>query len=251
MVVSSRSDMGTRPPAIPRCSWESELAFRIMPSLIPSSSRRRLRLHHRDGARLKRVFDRADHPQEIADELYKLLDSELDDASVVIAQYGHPQGFVADESYKREENQRSGEKERQTRRRPDAGQGDLYSSPMPIGISDQQGTDDDSNELPKIVHDESIKKVVQFANQEYQRHAAKQDCHGPLRRAEAGNPPHSEAAEPQNNRLDNLYRGKLTGTEAIRFVEYDVQLEATRRRNLHLRQCPRDERDSDEIENEP
>ena len=124
------------------CCQRLESAFAIMSAFLPASLCSGLRLPVCNGARLKRVLDRADHPQEVADQLDKLFDRQLDDALVVIAENRHPKRFVANEPTKREQDDGPGKQQRQTRRRPDSRQRNLESSPVPVGVSDDQSTDD-------------------------------------------------------------------------------------------------------------
>ena len=85
-----------------------------MPPLIATAACGRLRLPVRDRTSLESILDRADHPQEVPDQLDKLFYSELDDALVGVTENRLPQGFVPDQPDESEQNYRPTKKKRES-----------------------------------------------------------------------------------------------------------------------------------------
>jgi hypothetical protein len=57
-----------------------------MSSLVASSSRCGLWFCHCNGSRLKRIFNRAYHPQKVTHQLYELLNRKFDDSLVILVE---------------------------------------------------------------------------------------------------------------------------------------------------------------------
>ena len=66
--------------------------------------RRRFGLALEDFLGLVNVLDRTDEPQQIANQLYELLDGKFHNARVMFAEHGLPKRLVADEYRVCEEN---------------------------------------------------------------------------------------------------------------------------------------------------
>jgi len=86
-----------------------------MSPLIATPSCGRLRFPVGDRPCLECILNRADHPQEVADQLDELLDRELRDPQVIVTQNRHPQRFVANEAHESKQNHSTREQQGQPR----------------------------------------------------------------------------------------------------------------------------------------
>ena len=89
-----------------------------------------------------------------------------------------------------EQDECTGIDQRQTRGRPDSRQRDFQALQVPETIGDQQRATDSGKDLPEIIDNVLVEKVVQLANHEDQREPAEEEGQRPLRMAVPGNPAH-------------------------------------------------------------
>ncbi len=82
----------------------------------------------------------------------------------------------------------------------------------------------------------TIEEEIEFANEKNERHATKENSHRSLRDTMFCDPCHDYATNRKNNCLNDFNGRILAGSEAVGFTEHDMQFEATRCRELHLRQ---------------
>ncbi len=101
--------------------------------------------------------------------------------------------------------------------------------------------------LPQIIDDKAIKKVIEFANNKRQCEATERKRDRALRRAILRHPGHQQSADREDEWLNDFDRRKFAGTEFIALADHHMQLETARKRNLKLRQHPRNECDAQEV----